>query len=46
MSGARALASARRVACSDMNQPTNSRASSAPTPVSTRSSSPENKKPR
>ncbi len=42
MSGARALASARRRrAAPDMNQATNSRASSAPTPVSTRSSSPE-----
>lgn len=42
MSGARALASARRRrAAPDMNHATNSRASSAPTPVSTRSSSPE-----
>jgi hypothetical protein len=42
MSGARALASARRRrAAPDMNQPTNSRTSSAPTPVPTRSSSPE-----
>ena len=42
MSGSRALASARRRrAAPDINQPVNSRASSAPTPVPTRSSSPE-----